>query len=395
MRSGLDVGVTLEVHVRAGGDRGEVDRRAVEVTAIGIVHLAPGADVLKLVVLVHIPGERERMPVHLAFLEDRTVPVGRDRPRTVGLDERLVALVEGAWSLPAAHRRHGRGARRVVGLAVVIVVEGLQVLGDIERGREAPGLLVLRAPAVDAGRVVLDDLVAVFLAVTEAGAQLAPLRQVEAGARDGVIEAPVLEAHVATELAGGLARDEVDRAARGVATEQRTLRSTQHFHAFQFDHVEHAALRLADIDAVDVHTHGRVHPDRRIAGDSATDRDDRDHRGAGALAERDVRRDAVQVRYALDAAHAQGLAAHGRHRDRNILDALLALLRGDHHFFELALLGERRQRRSGDGGRAEGPVHSHSSCSGLHDDSWLWGRNEARGMAGMPERPARSIRRPR
>ena len=63
--------------------------------------------------------------------------------------------------------------------------------------------------------------------------------------------------------------------------------------------------------------------------------------------------------------------------------------------FELALLGERRQRRSGDGGRAEGPVHSHSSCSGLHDDSWLWGRNEARGMAGMPERPARSIRRPR
>jgi hypothetical protein len=67
------------------------------------------------------------------------------------------------------------------------------------------------------------------------------------------------------EFAGGLLRGHVDRAARGVAPEQRALRAAQHLDALEVGDVEHGADRLAHEHAVDVEADLRVREQRGLA----------------------------------------------------------------------------------------------------------------------------------
>src|SRR5690606_24834106 len=134
---------------------------------------------------------------------------------------------------------------------------------------------------------------------------------------------------LAAPLARRLGGDDVHRARQGVAAVKRALRTAQHFHALDVGHVEEAALRLAEIHAVQIQADGRLPGHRRVQRGGAAN-GNLGHGGVGRAAlDLHVRREGAKLVKRGDVAALQKLLADGGNRDGNILQVLLATLGGD------------------------------------------------------------------
>ncbi len=186
--------------------------------------------------------------------------------------------------------------------------------------------------------------VAVSLVVEAGDSQAADRteRHVEAGIQAQCVVAAVAGRGIAAEALARLARDEVDRAAGGIATVQRALWSAQHFDAIHVEQRHRQDVGAIDVFAID------VDDDRSILGFVVGGRADAAHgdlHRALVLVQLHDRRDLVDVVHVGEAGIAQLLRIDHVDRDRNILDALLAVLRRDDDFLECGLFGRGREDR--------------------------------------------------
>ncbi len=164
----------------------------------------------------------------------------------------------------------------------------------------------------------------------EAAVAVADRRQVERHPLGAEAEAAQACRGLAAELAGRLLGDEVDRAADGVLAVERTLRAAQHFDTLEIDKVEGGTGRFRHRHAVDIDA------DRLVARETgvrrrreAADGDQRAEGVADRLVDLDVRDRVTDVADGLDARALERLGAERRHRDRHVLQLLLAALGGD------------------------------------------------------------------
>jgi hypothetical protein len=166
---------------------------------------------------------------------------------------------------------------------------------------------------------------------------------------DRLVVTPVSQADIAVERAGRLVRDELHRAAGGIAAEQRALRPAQCLHPSE---VENRETRRSDRAGVAIVLIDR---DRRfllvaIVVLRNPAHVEHDLRGAiGVVLEVGDRRNHVDR--AGDAAVLDVLLAQHRNRDADVLQPLFALLRGDNDIAFgrslFALWGILGQGRSG------------------------------------------------
>ncbi len=160
--------------------------------------------------------------------------------------------------------------------------------------------------------------------------------------RLGAVAAEIADAafETAAELAGRLLRHDTDRAAFGIAPEQRALRTAQDLDALDVEQGGVEALLAAEIDAIDIDADALVacslvRVERHDAANA--DRQCRLAGFEGCNAQR--RRSAItEVEQALDVAVFHDLRIDHRNRDRGLLQVGFALGRADDDFAEGARL---------------------------------------------------------
>jgi len=133
---------------------------------------------------------------------------------------------------------------------------------------------------------------------------------------------------------------DADRAAHGVASVHRALRSAQNFDAVEVD-------ELLREEAVGGHLPHAV--DVRADGWNSAHAEDRAARTAAAARDDDVRHTRADPLEVVEAAHLEVLTRDRDDRDRHVLQILLAARGRDDDLFEsigAGLLGGRRARRS-------------------------------------------------
>ena len=140
------------------------------------------------------------------------------------------------------------------------------------------------------------------------------------------------------------ARDDVERAGRGVLAEQRALRAFQHLDAFDVDQIAKGQTATIAVDAVDEGAHGAFETRIVARGAHAADLE----RGIGCAARGRVheqtRRDRLQIVNGVDVRLTQVIAAIRIDGDRHHLDVLRSLLCGHHYSFDLCFGGARNKQ---------------------------------------------------
>ena len=135
-----------------------------------------------------------------------------------------------------------------------------------------------------------------------------------------------------------LAGDDVHRSRGGVTSIQRSLRAAQHFDAFEIEHRCIDEIAAVDVVPVDVEDH------RLVASFVVGVRLDATHREADETNVVDggkVRCKPRDVREIGDAGFFDLLGGKRVHRDRYVLDILLAVLSGDDDFLHWTLTLDR------------------------------------------------------
>ena len=245
-------------------------------------------------------------------------------------------------------------------------VEGVALVGD--GGARPAGLL---GAEVAPGVAVL--VLAVELPVGErdlgAHAAFGEAAAVEHGAQDLLPVVADGGLDLASGLLGRAGGDELDGARHVVAAVERTLRPAQHLDALDVEHVHQHAVVAREGNAVEGDPGLGVGVGVRVREVDAADGEGPHVGDNGHLRQLDVGRDAAQVLEVHGAVVFEGRAVEGRHRDRNVLDALAALLRGHDDFLEhqwlvgVALLrGCRRcpQQREGRARKQQEPLRKIS-----------------------------------
>ena len=180
-----------------------------------------------------------------------------------------------------------------------------------------------------------------------------------AEATDGGVDARL-------EGVGRLGGDIVDRAARGVLTEQRALRSLQHLNPVQVEAGAQGHDRIGQRRFVQIDADRRAGGERGVVEADAADRIDRRAIERGGVVK--ARHDFDQLAGVRHAEVLQRVATGGGDRHRNVVDALFPLLGGDHQFLDgadrrgLSLGGashhqDRRRRDSAE--RERLPFHAY------------------------------------
>jgi hypothetical protein len=137
---------------------------------------------------------------------------------------------------------------------------------------------------------------------------------------------------------GRLGGDHAEIAAEGVPAIERALRAALDLDAADVEQRNALLLSPALVDAVDVEADDRVVLGAHQAGADAADGGERVR---ALLAPGQAGRDIFQPARVVDMSARQGLSIHGRYRDRHVLKAFGAPLRGDDDFFDL--VGRRRR----------------------------------------------------
>ena len=326
--------------------------RVVPVGVVGVVGLA-------VHVAEHVGARVHEVEVgDLALDGERALHPGvphevRPQLRHLDLAEQPVVGEVAVDLLDLSHDRRGdgpvvihvpaQGRAAAVGVGrVVVVLHPLRVVRDDARGRVAAHVLdVVDEPAVAArpadhahGHGVVDG------DVDEALGQVtfvAAADRVQFDAVTGIETGRV-----------GLVGDDPDRARLRARTEQRALRARQCLDALDVVdvHVECATDRgdrlLVEVDA-DARQRGRV-----VAVAAARDAAHVHERAARAVRlERHARQVLREVVEPHDVELVEALRAECLDRQRHVLQALLALLRGDHDLLETAGAGLRVGGRHG------------------------------------------------
>ncbi len=309
-----------DIQARAEAERalgGQVRRHA-DAGVVEIAELAGGAGV-----------DREHR-VRRRLLIDVQIVAGEGDLQVVrGQEQRLAAHAPGILAaLPLAGRVAGRR------LALVAVHD----VGA--RGSRRQGV------AVDDPRVAGDGIgernaalpaVAVDLREGDAGQQLVVDRQVGRAAHVQAAERAGGDLALEHVLRAGIARDDRDGAADGIAPEQGALRPLQHLHPGD---VQHAGVRTdaaGQIDAVHIDADAGVLVEGEVVLADAADIGSQHRvrsRERRARVQRNVGRDVAQAGDVMDALGLQGLGGHRGHCDRHVLNVLGGLLRRDDDFLD-------------------------------------------------------------
>ena len=272
--------------------------------------------------------------------------------RVPGAVAELVVAPARVRGLPGGAVGGVQHARELVHVLVADARQHLGVLARVPQQREAHVLLVLLVDVVAAGEV--PD---VAVAALHGGGEAHRHVLAERGVVDALDVAAVVIAAGHLDAALGRERgpvgDDVDRAARGVAPEQRALRALEHLDALDVDEGRLGAGAARGVHAIDVDRHGRVGADGPVVGLHAAD-------AVGGLQRLVVvhvhaGREATDVGEVARAELFQRLARIGGDRDRHVHDVLGALLRRDDDLLDH--LGVQRLAGGdgeGDGGAAKG-----------------------------------------
>jgi hypothetical protein len=168
-------------------------------------------------------------------------------------------------------------------------------------------------------------------------------RDVGCAARVHAVELAVGQRHGAAAVTGGLAREQLDRAADRIAPRQRALRSAQHLDALQVSQVDQRARQRGVVHVVDVQADSGL--EREIEIRLAHAADEGDESGAVLLAlrrQRHVRGLGSDFVDAGLAALLEHVTRHRGDRDGGVLQVLAAELRGDDHLTQRVVVGRFR-----------------------------------------------------
>ena len=296
---------------------------------------------------------RERIGRHQRPFRD--VGVARDqraqlvhlveRPETEELRHLRIAAIE-----EPAHREEcaERVARLPQERAAHVVELLVAVLGVAAIAAAILSPVVVRGQS-RVGRVALLPRAGIEHAPCEPGAQRLGQRPAHEGGDVRRVEAAIAHVEASFELLARLVRDVVDRAAGRVLAEQRALRALQRFYALQ---IEARALRH-DCELqrhfVEVDADRRAGSERGVLEADAADREDGRAVVRDAVVE--ASHDLVELRGVGHTEFGELVARHGRDRHADLVEVLLALLRGHDDFFDATAgglgccLGCRRGRR--------------------------------------------------
>jgi hypothetical protein len=193
--------------------------------------------------------------------------------------------------------------------------------------------------------LVLDPAVDLAVQVGDRGRERAPCGQIDARSRAELVVAADREVLLDAELAGRRARDEVDGAARRVATEQRPCGPSEHLDALDVRDIETVGGIAAEVDAVEIDADSVVDLALRIVRQHPADAEARERRAARLPPElevRDAARHAVEARDVRVLQYRRGQCRDG---DGHVLQAFLTLLGGDDDLFEPGLAHGRLHGR--------------------------------------------------
>ncbi len=245
------------------------------------------------------------------------------------------------------------GVERARGVAagVVGVVDG-QIRRRLPLHLRMDAAAVIGAEIGSPGQRVLNCAIARGDDAIHLHAEIVPLGQVEVDLALVAAEIADAASHVEVEISGRLLGGDVERAALGIAPEQRALRSLEHFDAVQVVKGGVQTLRTAEIDAVDIDADTGF--TRRLVGvrhhADAADVQDQVERTRGVGRDGQAGRPAGdQVGQRLDVAIDEIDAVQHRNRDWRLLQIFRPLLGGDDHFAEAVL-----RRGGGRGGSGRG-----------------------------------------
>lgn len=217
---------------------------------------------------------------------------------------------------------------------------GVEGVGRVERqGRARPEQVAI--VGVVAGHQVVAEPVALEPRAGDAQGEHVAERHVDHAAQlHGVVVADLAADH-RLELVDRLGGDHVDHAAGGVASVEGALRAAQHFDPFDvvelgLEQVVGEQRRVVQVDA----GAGVARAGDQLGADAA---DLEVVAGEVPLGEVHVRNGDDQVRTAVDLGLLEGVLVERRHRDRHVLQRLLAFLGGDHQLLN-DVLGPGRGR---------------------------------------------------
>ena len=210
-----------------------------------------------------------------------------------------------------------------------------------------------------AGRRVVYIAVVILEIARNLGLDKGIGRQVDRAADQFLVIGTIGDLHVTADGFRRALEHDVDRAAGGVAPEQRALRPAQHLDAIDVEKGEVVAVLPRHVDVVDISA------DRRIeGGDSFGIAQAADIIGvcrskAGVVRSEHVGDIIDQLQRCRDAALRQRIGRKGTDRDRHRLLAFTAALRGDDDVGDGAIgVGNRRR-----GLRHRGPAGGEDRCS--------------------------------
>ena len=252
---------------------------------------------------------------------------GRDEGRAAER-RRIGEIVDHVRARSRELRQRGDG----LGFGPVERVIGAERPAIVERQRDAEGIGVVGTRiAARFGVEGVDEPVGLLVEIAELGLEpaIAQFARVERALGLPVAAVAVRPRHFHAEFVGGLARNQADRAARGVAAIERALRAAQHLDTLQIDELEHRAGRAADDDAVDIDADGRVCGEDRFGFADAPHLDDEVPLGRRTGGGGEVRRDRAEHRGVGDAARFDRIGADRADRERDALQRFTALFSGD------------------------------------------------------------------
>ena len=165
--------------------------------------------------------------------------------------------------------------------------------------------------------------------------------------------------------------DILHRAADGVATVERALRTAQHLDALDVVDVEDGGLRTVEVDVVEIDADALLEAGDRILLPDAADEGAERRVGAARYLERHVRRGVADVGDVERALILERLAAVGGDGDRHVLEIFRTAARGDENFTAVFVDNRGggwrsflRDGRNGDGGDGDAEKERRKESTG-------------------------------
>ena len=303
------------------------DGRAVDLVG-GVVGIAGGAVADVVVgadrgqgVIAEVPVEGQRGAIVVQAI------VFVDVQRDIAAVRAFVADV-----VVAANRQRAVAAIAFE-LAAVQFEQGVQVGVELGQELQTDGFLVHITVGVAVEVVVLETVTLFGIQRYSPGQFFIDQRTADGTGDDTLVLAAEADSAIAVGVEGGLLRDHVHCAGRGVLAIQGALRPAQDFDAFQVEQRPATGDGRVEVDIVRVDAHREYGCRAGIAGAQAADIPTRAAVAVGVLG-RGVGHEGGDVAHRAHAIGSDAGALDGRHGNRYFLQGLLSVLGGDRYGFK-------------------------------------------------------------